>query len=118
MDPRPLKQFVRKEELVPKVRLGVDAGRIREITEHALESIDELLQHPDYKGSKDRFRESLTRILDSGLIAQAEVSIPLGNSVMNDLSVIINLMKKKVWVRSARFPTKRAMLNSILKAMK
>ena len=115
---RPLKSFYRDPHEVKKVNLGVDAERIREISEHALASIDELLQHPDYQGSDVRYRDTLNAILDSGRIAQGEVSIPLGNSQINDLSVIINLLKKKIWVRSNRFPTKRAMLNSVLKAMR
>ena len=94
----------------------IDAARLREVFESALITIRELLHNPDFGTSA----ESASRILEEVLrhrIAPPKLTLPLYNSEMNDLILIMDVRKRKISAVSNRFPDKRALINAALRAV-
>lgn len=101
----------------PSIHMDLDTDRILDVVNAALATIDEFLDHPDYKGSKEKLVGDVQKIVQSRMISLEKMTFPLWNSKMNDLILVVYFKKKKVSVQSNRFPTKRAQLNSIMKTI-
>jgi hypothetical protein len=112
--PEMMKKFVRGNE---KVGSDIDAARLREIFENAIETVNDLLQKPDFGTSIQSARNILESVLVTRM-APPTVALPLYNNIMPDLLLIMDVRKRKISAVSNRFPDKRALLNSVLKVVK
>lgn len=112
---RSVKRFVRSNQ---KNDTGsdIDAARLREIFENAVITIKELLHDPDFGTSIASANKILEEVLNHR-IATPKLTLPMYNSAMNDLILVMDIKRRKVSAVSNRFPDKRALINSALKVV-
>lgn len=110
-----LPRFNRNATEAKSVYMGTDIRGITDMVENALVSIDELLGHPDFGGSRDKLMQDLKKILSSQRVSLSRVTFPLGNSTIPDMSFSLDMRKKNISVQSNKWPKKRSLLNSVLR---
>jgi hypothetical protein len=112
---RSIKRFVRSNQS-KDTGSDIDAARLREIFENAVITIKELLHDPDFGTSISSANKILEEVLNHR-IAPPKLTLPLYNSVVNDLILVMDVKKRRLSAVSNRFPDKRALINSALKGV-
>lgn len=113
MNPNQMTPFRRSEV---KSSGAIDANRIREIVAAAINYIRELLHNPDFGTTLKSSEDILEQVLKSGAAPKAVV-LPLYNSKVNDLQLVLDIQKRKISAVSKRDPAKRAMINAVLRTL-
>jgi hypothetical protein len=99
-----------------KASSPVDANRVREIVSTAVGYIQELLQYPDFGTSLQSSEAILEQVLKSGAAPKSLV-LPMYNTSVNDLQLVLDLQKRKISAVSQRNPNKRATINAVLRTL-
>jgi hypothetical protein len=114
MQENTLPHFVRENSR--STASDIDASRLRDIFEAAVNYTRDLLQNPNFGTSIESARNILESVLVSR-VAPPTVTLPLYNDKMNDLLLVLDVRKRKIKAVSPRFPDKRAVLNAALKGL-